>query len=69
MEVESKEEVERANGSKTRERCDRHLPGARAGVLPNAGPSEGKRGAMGRTEWSRMDVEVEKDWPGGVKDR
>ena len=61
MEVESKEEVERANGSKTRERCDRHLPGARAGVLQNAGTSKGERGAMGRTEWSRMNLEDEKD--------
>ena len=35
----------------------------------NAGMSERKRGAMGRTEWSRMNVEDKKDWPGGVKDR
>ena len=69
MEVESKEEVERANGSKNERKVRQAPDWSESRRAQNAGTSERKRGAMGRTEWSRMNVEDKKDWPGGVKDR
>ena len=65
MEVESM----RASYWQNDERKVRQAPDWSESRHVNAGMSERKRGAMGRTEWSRMKLEDKKDWPGGVKDR